>query len=136
MVSPNVSPSTVPSMVAVRIGEADAGTYGFDSEGPASAPTVLVEVDDGITMPTALPAPPRLPTIGAADTWHPPPPSRTPVIRPALALVRPAFRISTRPAARALEASGRTRAPKLRLVGRPSRPPTVPPPSPGMRRAA
>ena len=130
MVRPNVFPFIVPSKVGQRVDEVDARRCEFASEGPASAPTILVEVDE-VVVPTALPAPPLLPTIAAMDTWRPPPASPVPVIRPALALVNPVRRISTRPTARTPE----NRSHKLRRI-RPSSPPTVPPPSPAMRRAA
>lgn len=129
MVSPNVFPFLPSSMMAPRAAE-EAETCAFESEGPASAPTILVEVD-AIAVPTALPAPPRLPTIAAVDTWRPPPSSPLPVIRPALALVHRAARTAKRPMVRVPE----NRSHKLRIV-RPSSPPSVPPSSPAMRPAA
>lgn len=130
MASPNVFPFHPSTKLAPRAAESDIPSCAFESEGPASAPTILVEVDE-IAVPTALPAPPRLPMIAAVETWRPPPSSPVPVIRPALALVRPAAWISNRPTVRVPE----NRSHKLRVV-RPSSPPTVPPPSPAMRRAA
>jgi len=108
----------------------DAQAAAFESEGPASAPTFLVEVDESPT-PTALPAPPLVPSLAGMDGWRPPPASSVPASPPALALVHPMQRFSTRPTVRVPE----LRSHELRIV-RPSSPPTVPPPSPAMRYVA
>ena len=112
-----------PSLLALFAGGAN-----IDDEGPSSAPTILVEVDE-ITVPPALPAPPLVPRLAAPSGWRPSP---LPVIRPALALVRPLLRISARPTVRVPEQRSHE---QLRAV-HPSSPPSAPPPSPAVRRVA
>ena len=110
-----------PSLLALFAGA-------IDDDGPSSAPTVLVEVDE-IAIPTALPAPPLVPYISASDGWRPSP---LPITRPALALVRSQPRVSVRPTVRVPEQRSHE---QLRAV-HPSSPPSAPPPSPAMCRVA
>ncbi len=128
MIPPTVFPLVASSMVVPCALDGDARDV-FDSEGPSSSPTILVEVDE-ITTPTALPAPPRLPTIAAFEGFRPPPPSAVPVIRTTFALVN-GSRVSARPTVRVPELGSH----ELRVV-HPSMPPTMPPSSPALRRVA
>lgn len=130
MVRTHDVPVVAPSMLALIAAEARALSYALDSEGPASAPTVLVEAE-ATSVPTALPAPPLVPHI--ASEWRPPPLSPLPALRPALALVRTARRASLRPPVCISELRSHER---LRACRPSSPPPTMPPPSPMMRRAA
>lgn len=101
----------------------DADVLDFD--GPASAPTILVEIE-AIAIPTALPAPPLMPALAGIDGS-----SSLRTTRPNIFLVPSAaagtMRRTTRPMAMATT---------LQLLEglRPSTPPTSPPPP--MRRAA
>ena len=118
-----------PSMLARIAPPLSAHECAYDSEGPASAPTILVEVDE-VGSPTSLPGPPPVPRIAGMDDWHPPP-SPLPVF-PRLALVRPLPRLSRRPTVRAPEQRSHE---QLRAL-RPSQPPSIPPSAPFMHDAA
>ncbi|MBX3203720.1 MAG: hypothetical protein KF764_01565 [Labilithrix sp.] len=131
----NVIPMVeVQSAANTDVGEASAlvspRPAAFDSaeDGPASAPTILVEVD-AHALPTVLPAPPKLPT--ALGAWCAPPSVR-PQIR-SLSLVSDATHDSRRPTVRAPAHRSR----KILRIVRRSSPPTIPPTgSTPMRRAA
>lgn len=128
MAAPNVYPLFASTIETSSVPVSAVKVLAHDSEGPASAPTILVEVDEPI-VPTALPAPPLVPAI-ALEGWRPPPPSRVPTVRPSL--VQHSERISRRPTVRVV-------AMRSRELTRPSRcpePPTMPPPSPALRRVA
>ena len=107
-----------------------------DGDAPASAPTMFVAADAHLraelVAPTALPAPPRMPSDTVAV--HVPPPPRMP---PMLSLVEP---VATRPSSRPTVRVGSNRSQKLARVRRPSRPPppSMPPPpgSAPVRKAA
>ncbi|MBN9162522.1 MAG: hypothetical protein BGO98_05510 [Myxococcales bacterium 68-20] len=129
MAAPNVYPLFALTIETSSVPVSAVQAIAHDSEGPASGPTILVEVDDEPIVPTALPAPPPVPVIALED-WRPPPPSRLPTIRPSL--VQQSDRISRRPTVRVV-------AMRSRELARPSRcsePPTMPPPSPALRRVA
>ena len=133
MSRPNVFPLIAPATVTSSVPESTTQAISRDSEGPASAPTILVELDACFVIPTALPAPPLVPTLAAIEGWHPPPPSPLPGRRAALSLVEPPTRHSRRPTVRVPE----VRSQKLRIAERPSTPPTAPPPGGrAMRRVA
>ncbi|HVH45062.1 MAG TPA: hypothetical protein VM925_22065 [Labilithrix sp.] len=131
MASPNVLSLVAQATISVSVPESATHAIADDFEGPASAPTILVEVEAGTVIPTALPAPPLVPTL--AEAWHPPPSAPLPVVRrPELTLVEaPSARISRRPTVRV----GEVRSKKLRVV-RPSNPPTNPPSGRPMRQVA
>jgi hypothetical protein len=98
----------------------------FEYDGPASAPTILVEIE-AIALPTALPAPPLLPALGGIDTAS------------SLRATRPnIFLVGTRATTGTIRRTTRPMemAATLQLLEalRPSTPPTSPPPP--MRRAA
>ena len=118
-----------PSMLALIAPALSAQDWADESEGPASAPTILVEVDE-VGSPTSLPGPPPVPQIAGMDDWHLPP---LPLpIFPELAIVRVAPRFSRRPTVRVAEHRSHEH---LRAI-RPSHPPSVPPSTPVMRHAA
>ena len=123
MVRSHDVPLVSPSHVALITSTDAARNHAFESEGPASAPTVLVEVEE---VPTALPAPPLVPMI-AAD-WRPPLPSPLPVLGRVLALVPTPTRASRRPTVRVSEQRSHD---QLRALRR-SSPPTEPPPARAM----
>ena len=118
-----------PSMLALIAPALSAQECAYESEGPASAPTILVEVDE-VGSQTSLPGPPLVPRIAGMNEWHPSP---TPLpVFPELALVRPLPAVSRRPI---------VRAPKQRSHGQlravlPSQPPSIPPTTPFMHDAA
>jgi hypothetical protein len=130
MVPPNVVSLFSSTIADSSVPGSSTNAIAYGSEGPCSVPTILVEVDE-VVVPTALPAPPRMPSLIVSEDWHPPPMSPVPVIRPALVLVEPSQDFSRRPTVRLVQMRSR----KLRAVSS-SIPPTMPPPSPAMRRVA
>jgi len=120
-----------PSMLALIAPALSAQDCTEESEGPASAPTILVEVDE-VGKLTSLPGPPPVPRIAGMDDWHLPP-LPLPLL-PELAIVRVARRFSRRPNARAPEQRSHEH-PRARAI-RPSHPPSLPPSAPVMRHAA
>ena len=124
-----------PRVLELVLDSSESFDFG-DGDAPASAPTMFVAADAHLraelVAPTALPAPPRMPSETVAVQVPPPP--RMP---PLLSLCEP---LEARPSTRPTVRVGSNRSQKLARFRRPSRPPppSMPPPpgSAPIRRAA